>query len=85
MIRTQIQLDEAKASALKGMAARRGVSVAALIRDGIDRVLADDDWERRWKRALEAVGKHRSGLGDLAENHDRYFAEAIGERFDDAR
>jgi hypothetical protein len=82
MVRTQIQLDEEKADALKRLAAQRGVSVAALIRDGIDRVLADVDWERKLARALEVVGKYRSGLTDLSENHDEYFVEAIESRFE---
>ncbi len=80
MIRTQIQLDEEKAEALKRLAAQRGVSVAALIRDGIDRVLADDERARLHERALEVAGKFRSGVSDLSENHDKYFVEAVLER-----
>jgi Arc/MetJ-type ribon-helix-helix transcriptional regulator len=80
MVRTQIQLEEEKAEALKRLAAERGVSVSALIRDGIDRVLADEAWERRWRRALEVVGKYHSGVPDLSENHDDYFVEAILDR-----
>jgi len=79
MIRTQIQLTEKQAKALKALAAKTGVSMAELVRRGVDEVLrspqVDDD--ERWKRARAAVGGFRSGHGDIAENHDRYLAEDI--------
>jgi hypothetical protein len=28
------------------------------------------------RRSLEVLGKYRSGVTDLAENHDKYLAEA---------
>lgn len=82
MIRTQIQLTERQATGLKRLAADRGVSMASLVRLAVDRLLAErgaaSDAERR-RRALAVVGRFRSGLGDLAENHDRHLAEE-GER-----
>ena len=82
MIRTQIQLSESQMQQLKDLARRRGVPVAALIREGADHVIrssgAVDDAQRR-RRALSAAGRFRSGHKDLAGEHDRHLAEAPGE------
>lgn len=82
MVRTQIQLTEEQARSLKTMAAKKGVSVAALIRSGIDLALASgvltDDAEIR-RRALSVVGCVHSGTGDLSARHDDYLAEIYAE------
>ncbi len=75
MIRTQIQLTEEQARALKALAARDGISMAALVRRGVDRVLAESDEDARWARALALVGKFRSGHTDVARRHDDYLTE----------
>jgi predicted DNA-binding ribbon-helix-helix protein len=80
MIRTQIQLSEKQAKALKDLAARRNVSVAELIRQAVDeqlRVAGTIDPEERKRRALAAAGRFHSGLTDLSTEHDRYLAEAF--------
>ncbi len=81
MIRTQIQLEEAQYRRLKELAAGQRVSVAELIRRAVDNLLTTPatipEEERRW-RAIAAVGRFRSGLGDLAEKHDAYLAQAYG-------
>lgn len=77
MKRTQIQLDEHKAEALRRLAADRGVSVAELIRRAVDRVLAEGDHEERVRRALAVVGKFSSGVRDAGVEHDRELAEAF--------
>ena len=79
MVRTQIQLTEAQAQALREEAARQGRSMAELIRDGVDRLLGSGgvSREERKRRALAASGKFHSGLKDIARNHDRYLAEAF--------
>ncbi|HEX9373972.1 MAG TPA: ribbon-helix-helix protein, CopG family [Roseiflexaceae bacterium] len=82
MVRTQIQLTEQQARRLKALASRRGVSMAELIRESVDMLLASPeeiDLEERKRRAIAAAGTFRSGLSDLATNHDRYLAEAYGE------
>ncbi len=82
MVRTQIQLTEEQAKALKRLANRKHVSVASLIRDGVDEVLHSQgviSREEQVKRALAAAGKFRSGAGDLSERHDEYLAEIYGE------
>ena len=82
MIRTQIQITEEQARQIKLLAAREKKSIAEVIRESIDMRLqrqtgADETILRR--RAIEIAGKYRSGVDDLAENHDRYLAEAFQE------
>jgi hypothetical protein len=77
MVRTQIQLSEAQARRLKVLAAERGVSMAALIREAVDR-LAGNDRDQDRERALSVVGKYRDreGASDVAAEHDRYLEDA---------
>ena len=79
MIRTQVQLTEAHMHTLKRLAAKRRVSVAALIRESVDlliRAVRPIDDKERQRRALEAAGRFHSGHLDLAAEHDRHLAEA---------
>ena len=75
MVRTQIQLTERQARELRKRAAERGVSMATVIREAVDMMLAAGDRDARWERAMSAVGKFRSGPSDISEDHDRYLAE----------
>ena len=79
MIRTQIQLTEEQARALKRISARQGKSVAELIRLSVDDLIhrgeGIDPMEIR-RRALEAAGK-LAGPSDLSAEHDRYLADAF--------
>ena len=82
MVRTQIQLTESQAEALKFMAARKKVSMAELIRSAVDSVIQSEgmvDRSERVRRALAAVGCFHSGADDLAVNHDRYLEESYSE------
>lgn len=79
MVRTQVQLTDSQVQVLKRMAAERGVSIAELIRQSLEhflRTAGNADREERARRALAAAGRFRSGLGDLAAEHDRYLADA---------
>jgi Arc/MetJ-type ribon-helix-helix transcriptional regulator len=80
MIRTQIQLTEEQAAKLKRIAAERGVSMAEVIRDAVERLPQRDDRAELWARALEAI-RHgypdREGKTDVSIRHDEYFVEAI--------
>jgi hypothetical protein len=81
MVRTQVQLTQRQAGALREIAARRGVSIAELIRQGTERFLNEDahiDAEERKRRALGVAGRFRSGVRDLGKAHDRHLSEAIG-------
>jgi hypothetical protein len=79
MVRTQIQLSEEQSAELKRLALERGVSVAELVREGVDRVLKESrglSREERKRRAL-AIRTFRSGVTDLSERHDDYFVESV--------
>ena len=82
MVRTQIQLTEEQAKAIKKIATTEGVSVAELVRravEGIIRSSTKADVEERHKRAVEVVGKFRSKKRDVSKRHDAYLAEAYSE------
>ena len=78
MIRTQIQLEPDQYEHLKALAARRSTSIAQLIRDGVDHVLASEHKEAGWQRFLGAAGTFRSpdGVHDVAKRHDDHLPEA---------
>ena len=76
MIRTQIQLTEEQATELKELAARRGVSMAELVRQGVDCILARGEQRERRQRALALIGRYHDGPTDVSINHDDYLADA---------
>jgi predicted DNA-binding ribbon-helix-helix protein len=79
MVRTQIQLTEDQAKALKKIAQSRHLSVAELIRKAVDTVIKSNtvvNAEERHKRAMEIVGKFSSGKRDVSKKHDLYLTEA---------
>ena len=79
MIRTQIQLTEQQAQALKSLAAERNSSVAELIRQAVDDLLRRTSGisiEERRCRAIAAIGRFHSGHKDISTRHDDYLAEA---------
>ena len=82
MLRTQIQLTEEQARALKQLAAKEGTSVAELIRISVDALLlrrsGSVDLEEQYRRAIVAAGKLHEGPEDLSTDHDRYLQEAFG-------
>jgi len=80
MIRTQIQLTEDQAKTLKRISASQHLSIAELIRRAIDTMIKTNpaaDPEERLKRALEIVGKFRSGKRDISKKHDVYLSQAF--------
>ena len=82
MIRTQIQLTEEQAKAIKTLAMKRNTSVAELIRRSVDELLqkaVGTDMAERRRRALAAAGRFHSGATDISTNHDDYLAEAYQE------
>lgn len=76
MVRTQIQLTEDHVERLKEMSRDADLSMAEIIRRGIEFYLQSvglvSKAERK-QRALRATGRFRSGCRDLAERHDDYF------------
>ena len=78
MVRTQIQLTEEQAKKIRKIAASRGVPMAEVIRDAVEGAIQSDAGtvsEERRKRALEIVGKFRSGKKDVSKKHDAYLTE----------
>lgn len=83
MVRMQIQFTEEQAQALKRVAAEREISIAALAREAVDRLLIESgvtSTDEGRAAALAIMGKFRSDRTDVARNHDRYLADAYGQR-----
>jgi hypothetical protein len=80
-VRTQIQLTEEQTARVKRIARRRGVSMATVVRDAIDRLddVSDAQHERAWSRFRSAVGSFHGGTGDVSEHHDDVLASAYAE------
>ena len=81
MVRTQIQITEEQSKALRKIAAQRDLSMAEVIRQGIEFYLqacGTISQEERRQRAIKAAGQFHSGQKDLSEKHDAYLAEVYG-------
>lgn len=81
MIRTQIQLTEEQARRVRALARREGVSMAEIIRRGVEVVLAGAEPARGdvWERAATLVGAFAdiNAAADVAERHDAYLDESF--------
>lgn len=71
MVRTQISLTEAQYVAVKGIAAERGISLSAVIRETVDNLVA---LSRRSaaEGLLSIAGTFDSGRTDVSERHDEF-------------
>ena len=69
----QVYLRQEQLDALRIRANREGVSVAELVRQGVDRILNDVPLEQ--DPIWEIVGLGSSDVDDLSLKHDRYLAE----------
>jgi hypothetical protein len=80
VIRTQVQLTEAQARRLRAQARERGISVAEIVRQLIDKGLAHEAPSRaaRYERAARVVGRFgaRRAPRDLSSRHDRYLEDS---------
>jgi len=82
MVRTQIQLTENQQEALRRLSAATGRSVADLIREGVEQVLAVrplPNRQERIERAIRVAGRFASGTADGSREHDSHLAEAFRE------
>jgi hypothetical protein len=63
---------------LRQVSAERGISIAAVIREAVDRTLEQNERDRRWESALSVVGKYRDleGATDVSRRIDDYVADA---------
>jgi hypothetical protein len=78
MVRTQIQLTEEQADALKKLALSRHLSIAELIRQAVDNISNQALLSIRKKEKRAIDGRQiPSGKRDIAREHDKYFAEAF--------
>lgn len=80
MIRTQIQLTEQQAEALRAMSVLRQVSMAELIRISIDAFVQRESGTSRAaliSSAKSVSGEFASGSADVSVDHDRHLAEAF--------
>jgi len=79
VVRITVQLTEEQMLGLRKRANEQGVSIAELIRRGVDKILAATPLEKDIrKRALSAIGFiHDLNAPDLSTNHDRYLTEAL--------
>ena len=77
MERTQISLSSDQMRRLRAEAKRRRVPIAEVVRDAVDRIIPADPGDRRarFERALGAVGRFDSGVGDVASRHDETAGE----------
>jgi hypothetical protein len=73
----QVYLRPEQIESLRAIAERRKVSMAELIRQGVDHMLSDVPAEE--DPLWDIIGTFDSGLGDLAEKHDEYLARLIHE------
>ena len=75
MIRTQIQLPEAKYEKLRRVAARHRQSMAECIREGIDAFLQHaEEEEADW---VAVAGSFRPNADPELKDHDRWWADAV--------
>jgi Arc/MetJ-type ribon-helix-helix transcriptional regulator len=74
MVRTQVYLTEKQERGLKSLAESSGRKQSALIRDAIDRLLAENR-PKDWKQALEAMRGMWADRDDLDALYDELRAE----------
>lgn len=80
MNRTQIQFERGQYERLKELAARRGVSMARLVREAVDAILLRHARQDRWEDLFSVIGKHADESGDpVSREHDLYLDEAYGD------
>lgn len=81
MVRMQIQFTEEESAALRREAAQRSVSISAVVREAVDARLSrshrEPSRDELIRRSLAAIGRFRSGKGDISVRHDDYFADSI--------
>ncbi len=80
MVRMQVQFTEQQVQALRNRAHTAGRSMADLVREAVRGFLAGGlrlDREELTRRAREIRGSFRSGIPDLAQDHDRHLADGM--------
>jgi hypothetical protein len=83
MVRTRVQLTANQIRALKQLSSASGRSIADLVRQGVDHLLALQSAvtrEDRVQRAMRMAGKFRSGKTHVSTRHDESLVEAYHSR-----
>jgi hypothetical protein len=82
MIRTQVQLTEKQAEALRRRAMRENVSIAELVRRAVDAFTRGEPASEREcrDRAIRASGRFASGVRDTSSRHDDALVDAFRSR-----
>ena len=75
MVRTQIQFEKGTYEKLKAKSKTTGSSISEIVRRALDRNIETEEFDQKWRRAAESIGKFSSGLRDLSEKHDQYLAD----------
>ena len=75
----QIYLRPDQDTALRNLAEKEGVSIAELVRRGVDQVLTSMPIEHDPALGIIALGS--SGIGDVAERHDYYLSQIYKDKF----
>jgi hypothetical protein len=78
MIRTQVQLTTDQVKNLRQLSVTTGRSMADLVREGVDQLLASKGGNApadRLERLQRVMGRFSSGCTDISQRHDRYLAE----------
>ncbi|MEK7476031.1 MAG: hypothetical protein AAB152_10440 [Candidatus Coatesbacteria bacterium] len=83
LVHMQVWLTARQSRELHSLAARRRLSLACLIREGIDKLMTSEGGEDRWVRLNRAVDslRDRRGASNVARRHDRYL-EGVGRSLD---
>ena len=83
--RVNARLDAATAAKLKEVTAGEGIGVTEALKRAVGLLHSQFqiDRQRKLRRPIleSMIGKYSSGLGDLAENHKAYYAQAIAEKY----
>jgi len=77
-----VRLTDAQSCALRDLASREGVPVAAIVRQSVDALVgarASRTWDETQRRALAVAGTLRGGPTSLSVRHDGCVAEPYAE------
>ena len=81
MAQTQIVLSDTQLSALEKLAETRNISVETLLQESIGNLIQSANQapytETQKQRARDIIGRFKSGVNDLSQNHDNYLSDAL--------
>lgn len=77
LVRVQVQLEPSQYGRIREDAARRGISMAQVVRESVEAYLSTAPRDR-WEAIFAIVGKYGSEgpPEDVGRDHDRYLDEA---------